>query len=54
MKTPVAKGTWASWKTTRDEKFVEWFEREIYGDEGLNIDDFKSEISRKELNTYTD
>ena len=54
MKTPVAKGTWASWKTTRDKKFVEWFEREIYGDEGLNIDDFKSEISRKELNTYRD
>ena len=54
MKTPVAKGTWASWKVTRDKKFVEWFEMEIYGDDGLNVDEFKSEIGRKELNTYRD
>ena len=36
MKTPVAKlEPWASWKPNRDEKFVKWFEKEIYGDEGF-------------------
>ena len=35
-------------------QFVEWFEMEIYGDDGLNVDEFKSEIGRKELNTYRD
>ena len=54
MKTPVAKGTWNSWKHNRDKKFIDWFESEIYGEEGFYIDEDQSEVRRKEFNTYRD
>ena len=54
MKTPVAKGTWASWKPNRDEKFVKWFEKEIFGDEGFVYDQSEAEERRANLNTHRD
>ena len=54
MKTPVAKGTWNSWKHNRDQKFIDWFESEIYGEEGFYIDEDQSKVRRKEFNTYRD
>jgi hypothetical protein len=54
MKTPVAKGTWASWKPNRDEKFVKWFEKEIYGDEGFIFNQSEAEERRANLNTHRD
>ena len=32
FKTPLAKTVWDFWKITRDQKFIDWFEYEIYGD----------------------
>ena len=54
MKTPVAKGTWASWKNNRDQKFIDWFESEIYGEEGFIYDEAKSASRRELLNTHRD
>ena len=54
MKTPVAKGTWNSWKHNRDKNFIDWFESEIYGEDGFYIDEDQSEVRRKEFNTYRD
>jgi len=33
MKTKLAKGTWDFWKATRDEKFIKWFEQEMFGND---------------------
>ena len=54
MKTPVAKGTWASWKPNRDEEFVKWFEKEIYGDEGFIFNQSEVDERRANLNTHRD
>jgi len=54
MKTPVAKGTWASWKPNRDEEFVKWFEKEIYGDEGFIFNQSEADERRANLNTHRD
>ncbi len=39
MKTDKARSAWDFWKTTRDQKFINWFESEIYGEGQLNADD---------------
>ena len=36
MKAPLAKSTWKYWKGTRSKEFIDWFENEIYGDEGFD------------------
>ncbi len=36
MKTEIAKTTWNYWKGTRDQKFIEWFDGEIYGNDESN------------------
>ncbi|MEC8955959.1 MAG: hypothetical protein VYA14_02180 [Pseudomonadota bacterium] len=36
MKTEIAKTTWNYWKGTRDQKFIEWFDGEIYDNEESN------------------
>ena len=54
MKTPVAKGTWESWKPNRDRNFVEWFENEIYGEEGFILDQSEADERRLNLNTHRD
>ena len=43
MKTDIAKMTWNYWKSTRDNQFIEWFEKEIYGD-NTNIGGFEENI----------
>ena len=42
FKTPLARTVWDFWKITRDQEFIEWFEREIYG-EGSELDYKRSE-----------
>ena len=32
MKTLVGRGTWLSMRVNREDKFIEWFEMEIYGE----------------------
>ena len=54
MQTPVAKGCWASWKHNRDQKFIDWFEQEIYGDSGFSFNEQESNKRREELNTHRD
>jgi hypothetical protein len=54
MQTPVAKGCWASWKHNRDQKFIDWFEQEIYGDNGFSFNEEESNKRREELNTHRD
>ena len=39
---PLARTVWDFWKITRDQEFIEWFEREIYG-EGSELDYKRSE-----------
>ena len=36
MKTEIAKTTWNYWKGTRDQKFIEWFDGEIYDNDESN------------------
>ena len=36
MKTEIAKTTWNYWKGTRYQKFIEWFDGEIYDNEESN------------------
>ena len=36
MKTTAAKVVWSYWKNNRDQSFIDWFENEIYGDEGFD------------------
>ena len=43
MKTDIAKMTWNYWKSTRDNQFIEWFEKEIYGD-NTNFNGFEENI----------
>ncbi len=43
MKTDIAKMTWNYWKSTKDNEFIEWFEKEIYGD-NTNINGFEENI----------
>ena len=43
MKAPLAKSTWKYWKGTRSKEFIDWFENEIYGDEGFD-EGFEKEI----------
>ena len=54
MKTDKARSAWDFWKTTRDQEFIDWFESEIYGEDGFYIDEDQSEVRRKEFNTYRD
>ena len=54
MQTPVAKGCWVSWKHNRDQKFIDWFEQEIYGDNGFSFNEEESNKLREELNTHRD
>jgi len=39
MKAPIARRVWDYWKHTRSIEFIEWFEKEIYGDDELSIED---------------
>ena len=32
MKAPIARRLWDYWKDTRSIEFIEWFEKEIYGE----------------------
>ena len=40
MKAPIARRLWDYWKDTRSIEFIEWFEKEIYGDDELSTEDF--------------
>ena len=53
MKTPVAKGTWASWKPNRDEKFVKWFEKKFMVMKVL-FNQSEADERRANLNTHRD
>ena len=43
MKTDIAKVTWNYWKKTRSQKFIDWFEKEIY-DEAVSEEGFDKNI----------
>ena len=43
MKTEIAKVTWNYWKKTRNQDFIDWFEREIY-DEVVSEEGFDKNI----------
>jgi len=41
MKTKRARGVWDFWKLSRDQKFIDWFESEIYEDDEEYLDTSK-------------
>jgi len=43
MKTEIAKVTWNYWKKTRNQDFIDWFEKEIY-DEVVSEEGFDKNI----------
>jgi len=43
MKTEIAKVTWNYWKKTRNQDFIDWFEKEIY-DEDVSEEGFDKNI----------
>ena len=51
MKTTAAKVVWSYWKNNRDQRFIDWFESEIYDDEAGNISLEESLKMSKEVNT---
>lgn len=48
MKTASAKAVWSCWKHNRNQKFIDWFEEAIYGEEGFQSSDTSS-LSEQEL-----
>ena len=37
MKTTNARRVWSTWKLNRSKKFTAWFEKEIYGDDEVDV-----------------
>ena len=47
MKTKRARGVWDFWKLSRDQKFIDWFESEIYEDDEVYLDTSKISTALK-------
>ena len=44
MKAPIAQSTWKYWRGIKSKEFVEWFEKEIYGDRATFKEGYQEEI----------
>ncbi len=49
MKLPQGKMLWNLWKPTRSEKFIDWFEYEIYDNDDLSEFDLRKSEGNKSL-----
>ena len=43
MKAPIARTVWDYWKGTRTPEFIEWFDNEIYGEDGVFEEGFEED-----------
>ena len=44
MKAPIAKTSWNYWKGIRSKEFIEWFEREIYGEDEAFKEGYQEDV----------
>ena len=44
MKAPIAKTSWNYWKGIRSKEFIEWFEREIYGEDAAFLEGYQEDV----------
>ena len=49
MKLPQGKMLWNLWKPTRSEKFIDWFEYEIYNNDDLSEFDLRKSDGSKSV-----
>ena len=44
MKAPISKTSWNYWKGIRSKEFIEWFEKEIYGEDAAFLEGYQEDV----------